>query len=199
MTQRRRTRGRRPAPEPPTTGAAAQDAEPDPHDVARSIALQQLTEAPRSRAQLREAMDRRDVPADVAAAVLDRFTEVGLVDDAAYARSLVASKRSSRGLARRALAHELRAKGVDDDTARDALDEVDADDELAIARDLVRRRLPTTRRLARDARTRRLSGMLARKGYPTGVAMRVVREALDAEGGADVDDAAAADEVEAYD
>ena len=42
----------------------------------------------------------------------------GLVDDEAFARSWVESRQRSRGLARRALAQELRRKGVDDETAR---------------------------------------------------------------------------------
>ncbi|MDD9204853.1 regulatory protein RecX, partial [Georgenia sp. 10Sc9-8] len=74
--------------DPPARGAAAQDPEPDPEQVARTIALRQLSAAPRSRAQLADAMARKDVPEAVAEAVLDRFTEVGLVDDAAYAEML---------------------------------------------------------------------------------------------------------------
>jgi regulatory protein len=158
------------------------DVEADPASVARAIALRQLAAAPRSRAQLEKAMAQRDVPDDVAAAVLDRFTEVNLVDDAAYAEMLVRSQQASRGLARRGLAHELRAKGIDDETAAAALEQVDPEEELATARALVARRLPATARLERAARVRRLAGMLARKGYPSGLALRVVQEAIDAAG-----------------
>ena len=156
----------------------AADPDADPYGEARSIALRQLTMMPRSRAELRAKMDQKQVPADVAQAVLDRLEEVKLVDDEAFAQGWVASRRSTRGLARRALAHELRTKGVDDDTAGAVLAGLDADDEAATARRLVDRRLPSTRRLDRDTRTRRLVGMLARKGYPSGLALRVVRDAL---------------------
>ena len=57
-----------------------------------------------------------------------------------------------------------------------AVDQIDADDELAAARELVRRRLPAMQHLAPQARTRRLLGMLARRGYGAGVAMRAIRE-----------------------
>lgn len=181
-TVRRRPRGRRPAEEPPTTGSAAVDAEPDAEAVARSIALRQLTAAPRTRAQLAEAMARRDVPGDVAERVLDRFEEVRLVDDAEYARMWARSRHAERGLSRRAIAHELRQRGVAGDHVEQALEQVDDDAEAAAARALVERRLPATRRLDRDARVRRLVGMLARKGYPSGLAFRAVREALEAEG-----------------
>ena len=100
--------------------------------------------------------------------LLDRFEEVGLVDDQAFARAWVQSRQPGKGLARRALAQELRRKGVDDEVARAALDEVDPDDEVEAARQLVRRKLRTVGRLERDMAVRRLTGMLARKGYPAG-------------------------------
>jgi regulatory protein len=175
MAQPRRGRSR--AAEAPATGAAAQDREPDPESVARTIALRLLTGAPRSRQQLADALARREVPEDVAARVLDRFTEVGLVDDAEYARMLVRSRRESRGLAGRALAVELRRKGIDDEIAAEALSEVDPGAEEEVARELVRRRWrpgvdPTVQ-------VRRTLAMLARKGYPSGLSRRVVAEMVD--------------------
>ncbi|UNX55942.1 recombination regulator RecX [Georgenia sp. TF02-10] len=183
-------RRRLPAPEPPADGAAAHDAEPDAEQVARTIALRQLTAAPRSRAQLAEAMARRDVPADVATRVLDRFTEVGLVDDAAYAEMLVRTRHAERGLARRALAEELRRRGIDPEVAEGALAQVGEDDELAAARRLAEKKARATRGLDVQVRRRRLAGALGRKGFGAGVAMRVVEEVLAAEA-ADADDSAA--------
>lgn len=167
----------RPAPEPPETGAAATDPEPDPESVARAIALRLLTAAPRSRRQLADAMARRGVPDDVAERVLDRFTEVGLVDDAAYARMLVRSRHESRGLARRALAVELRRKGIDDELAAEALTEVDAEDEEEAARALLHRRWRPD--VDPEVMTRRALAMLARKGYPSGLSLRLIAEMRD--------------------
>lgn len=181
MTQPTDRRARSPrgrAPEPPLTGSAAEDAEPDPESIARTIVLRQLTAAPRSRAQLEEAMLRRAVPADVSARVLDRFEEVGLVDDASYAESFVRSRQGERGLARRALERELRARGIAPEVAEEALAGIDGDDERAAALALVRRRAPATAGLERTRRRRRLVAMLARKGYPSGVALAVVDEVL---------------------
>jgi regulatory protein len=124
---------------------------------------------------------RRGVPEDAAEQVLDRFAEVSLVDDSAYAQAWVRSRHAGRGLARRALAHELRARGVADPLVAEALEEVSDADEEAAARELVRRRLPSTANLGVQTRVRRLVGMLARKGYPGGLAMRVVRSELEAE------------------
>ncbi len=151
----------------------------DPEAVARKILLDQLTGQPRSRAELSARLARKHVPPGVAERLLDRFEEVGLVDDGAFARAWVQSRQPGKGLARRALAAELRRKGVEEEVARAALDEVDPDDELEAARLLVRRRLRGTAGLSRDAALRRLTGMLARKGYPAGTCFRVVREELD--------------------
>jgi regulatory protein len=152
--------------------------EADQEAVARKILLDQLTGSARSRSELSVKLAKKGVPEEVAVRLLDRFEEVGLVDDQAFARAWVQSRQPGRGLARRALAQELRRKGVDDEVARTALDEVDPEDEVVAARTLVRRRLRTVGGLERDTAVRRLSGMLARKGYPAEVCFRVVREEL---------------------
>jgi regulatory protein len=162
-------------------GPAPQDDEAlgppaDSEAVARKVLLDQLTGQSRSRAELAKKLARKHVPAEIAQQVLDRFEEVGLVDDRAFARDWVESRQSGRGLARRALAVELRRKGVDPSVIDDAVDTVDAETEEATARDLVRRKLRSLARYDEQTVVRRLTGMLARKGYPAGVTFRVVRE-----------------------
>ncbi|SDF10120.1 regulatory protein [Blastococcus aurantiacus] len=158
----------------------------DPESVARNLCLRALTGAPKTRQQLADLLADRDVPDDAAETVLDRLSDVGLIDDEAFAQAWVSSRQAGRGLARRALKAELRAKGVDDDVAATAVEAVDDDDERETARRLVERKLPSMRRLDRATATRRLMGMLARKGYSGGLAAGVVREALDADGADDV-------------
>jgi regulatory protein len=174
-------------------GAAGRDREPpdidgppepeaDPESVARQICLHQLEYAPRTRAELAATLAKRGVTDDVGETVLSRFAEVGLIDDAMFSRMWVESRHRGRGLSGRALQQELRRKGVDDETARDALNALDPAEEEATARRLVQRKLPSTRGLATDARVRRLAGMLARKGYSSGLAFRIVKEELEQEG-----------------
>lgn len=156
------------------------DHDADPYDVARQIALRQLTMAPRSRKQLEDKLRQRGCEDDVARVVLDRLTEVGLIDDAAYARMLVRSGQEFKGLAPRALSQQLRRKGVDEDIIEQALAEVaDPDQDSHRARELVDKRLRTMRGLDRQVQTRRLAGFLGRKGYDGALAFRVIREALD--------------------
>jgi regulatory protein len=155
--------------------------------VARNIALRQLTTAPRTRAQLADAMSRRGVPEDVAERVLDRFEDVRLVDDAEFARQWVETRHTGRGLARRALSHELRQRGVADETLREAVDVIGDEAELEAARALVRRRWSSVRGDEPGRRMRRLAGMLARKGYGSAVAYRAIRDVADEAGDGVVD------------
>jgi regulatory protein len=190
----------------------------DDHGVAERSAADQATAArdqcirllavrPRTRAELDTALRRRGYDDDVIAEVLDRYSDVGMIDDEAFARAWVTSRHHSKGLARRALAGELRRKGVGDDDVGAALEDLDGDTEVETARALVERRLRAERSASRRARpgraaatadgdasaeredrqraqatlVRKLVGVLARKGYPAGLAYRVVKEALAAE------------------
>ena len=163
---------------PPRAGEAAPR---DPVERARAICLGLLAGTPRTRRQLAQALRAREIPEPAIAEVLDRFEEVGLIDDAAFAGAWVESRHHGRGLAGRALARELRTKGVAQGLIDEAVGRLDAQREEATARALVARRLPATRGLPPEKRIRRLVGMLARKGYAEGLALRVVRDALRAE------------------
>jgi regulatory protein len=167
-------RGVRPQGRPPETPeeAAARAAE-----RAREICLRQLAVRPRTRAELAAALRRRGVTDEVAEEVLGRYAEVGMIDDAAFARAWVSSRHAGKGLARRALGSELRRRGVAPDTVGEALEGLDADTEADTARALVDRKLRT---VGGDPQAvlRKLVGMLARKGYPAGLAFRVVKEAM---------------------
>ncbi|MEV4788485.1 recombination regulator RecX [Streptomyces tuirus] len=167
----------------PSSSRGEQEAPPgDPVERARAICLRLLTGTPRTRKQLADALRKRQIPDDAAEEVLSRFEEVGLINDSAFADAWVESRHHGRGLARRALARELRTKGVDSTLIDEAVSQLDSEQEEETARELVARKLRSTRGLDRDKRLRRLAGMLARKGYPEGMALRVVRQALEEEG-----------------
>ncbi|CAM3610411.1 regulatory protein RecX [Nocardiopsis gilva] len=165
-----------------TVPAGATRPDDDPEAKARGICLRLLTSAPRTRAQLEAALRKRGIPEEVSESVLGRFSEAGLIDDVAFAGAWVDSRHTGRGLGRRALAAELRRRGVAEETVRDAVDDISAEQEEATARRLVRRKLDASRGAPDATRVRRVMGMLARKGYAAGLAYRVVREELEAEG-----------------
>jgi len=161
--------------------AEARDAQ-DPEARARQICLRLLTAAPRTRAQLAQAMRRGGVPAEAAEAILVRFADAGLIDDAAFARAWVESRHHSRGLSRRSLSAELKRNGVQNEEIREAVDTLDPEQEIATARRLVERKMASTRGRPPETRARQAAGMLARKGYPPGLAFRLIREVMQNEG-----------------
>ena len=160
------------------------DRDADPAAVARAIVLRQLTHSPKSRLQLACKLAERNVPDDVAEAVLDRFEEVKLIDDADFAEMWVRSRSQSRKLAKGALRRELAEKGIGTEAAAAALKQLSDEDEESAARELVQRKLRGVTgfedRAERDKTTRRLASMLARKGYQPSQAFRIVGEVLDA-------------------
>jgi regulatory protein len=163
----------------PTPGSMSdlQD-EADPEQVARSILLRRLSSAPRTRAELSSDLGKRGIPVDVAERVLNRFVDVGLIDDDAYARSWAESRQRTKGSARSVLRQELRAKGIAETAIVDALDGIDDDAERERARGLVEAKLRSMARLEPVVRERRLVSMLMRRGYHQSVALGVVREIL---------------------
>jgi regulatory protein len=166
----------------PETGAPDAGIPRDPEAAARQVCLRLLTLAPRTRAQLADALRRRHVPDEAAEAVLDRFTEIGLIDDPAFARAWVESRHHGRGLSRRALASELQRRGVADEDVHEAIELIDDDQEAVMARQVIAGKVRGTRGQPFATRIRKLMGVLARKGYGAALAYRVVREALEAEG-----------------
>lgn len=183
--RRRRSSARHRGPEGPAASPSpGEDPEPDAREMARAIVLRQLTASAKSRKQLEDKLADRNVPEDVAREVLDRFEEVGLVDDTQYAETYVRSRASSRKLSRSALRRELATRGVSGEIAESALEQRTDEDERADAAELVRRKLPAgldpTDRAERNRAVRRLVGMLGRKGYAPGLAFAVVQEELEA-------------------
>ncbi|MCO1339984.1 RecX family transcriptional regulator [Kocuria polaris] len=146
--------------------------------------LRQLTGSAKSRQQLADKLAEREIPDDVAGQVLDRFEELGLINDREFALMWVRSRAGTRRLAASALRRELIQKGIDDEFIGEALEQVTEDDERRAARELVDKKLRNQSsadlndRIQRDKVIRRLVSMLARKGYGGGIAFGVVNEAI---------------------
>ncbi len=156
--------------------------EPSREEQARTLCLRLLTARARTRSELHGQLAKRGYPEDVSASVLDRLAAVGLVDDTDFAEQWVRSRRATAGKSRRALAAELRTKGVDREVIAAALSEIDAGAERDRAEQLVRTKLRREALDGDDARvTRRLVGMLARRGYSQNLACEVVLAELAAE------------------
>ncbi|HWO60068.1 MAG TPA: regulatory protein RecX [Umezawaea sp.] len=158
---------------------------PDPVEEqkrAKEICFTQLAAQPRTRLELKNAMLRKGIAEELAELVLGKFDKAGLIDDAAFAEIWVRSRHTYNGLGRRALAMELKRKGVADDLVTEAVAAVDDEAEQDRARELVRKKLRGMAGVDETAKIRRLVGALARKGYAGGMAYQVVREELRAAG-----------------
>lgn len=157
--------------------SAGQGRQADPVAVAREIALRQLTVRARSRVELERALARKQVPAEVIVQVLDRLEEVGLVDDAVFARDWL-SAGGRRQRSRRSLEVELIEKGVDRDVIDTAVAELATDRDYDVARSYAERKTAGLARVEPAARYRRLAGTLARRGFPASVVAQVTRDVL---------------------
>ncbi|MBF6296716.1 recombination regulator RecX [Nocardia amamiensis] len=163
---------------PPSNPVAA-GSEGGTVEQAKEVCLRLLAVRARSRAELARRLAARGYAPEVSERALDRLTEVGLVDDAAFAEQWVHSRHTFSGKGKQALAQELRRKGVAQSDAVSALAGITADDEESRAADLVRRKMRSLPRdLDHDKAVRRLVGMLARRGYSQSTAYRVVKAAL---------------------
>jgi regulatory protein len=191
---RGRARARRGRPQEPVEDTRSPE---EQEAAAKELCLRLLTDRARSKHELGAKLKQKGVADEIAERVLDRFDEVGLIDDEAFAGAWVRSRHRHRGLGRRAIAQELRRKGIDKDLADEALTEVDDEAEAQRARELVDRKLRTVTVSGPEDRRKvgqRLIGMLARKGYPSSIAYGVVRTAL-AEHGAEEDELGPADDL----
>lgn len=145
------------------------------------MCLRLLTARARTRAELAGQLAKRGYPDDISNRVLDRLAAVGLVDDTDFAEQWVQSRRVNAGKSRRALAAELHTKGVDNDIITTVLNGIDAGAERARAEQLVRAKLRRESLTDETRVSRRLVGMLARRGYSQNLACEVVLAELAAE------------------
>lgn len=152
---------------PPTT---------DPAERARFLALSILDRAPRSAADLRARLIAKDVTPDIADALIERYVEVGLLDDAGLAARIARTRHAERGLAPMAIAAELRRKGFGDADVQAALEPLDTDSQRDMARELAAQRLRRLAGLDQATQSRRLMGYLGRKGYSPSLVAGIVRD-----------------------
>ena len=169
--------------------AARAAEETDPYTRAKTIVYNQLAYSAKTRGQLRKKLQAEGFDAELIEPLLDKFEAAKLIDDAEYAQSFVAQKSRTKKLSRAALRRELAERGVRGEEAENALaqrtDEQEREDAAELVRKKLRPRMDLSDRAEKDRVTRRLLGMLARRGYSSSVSMSVIREELAAYGAED--------------
>ena len=156
--------------------------------LCRETALRLLSTRARSRHEIEENLRGKELPVEAITHVMDRFEEVGLIDDEAFAQAWVESRNRSKGYASARLAQELRRKGIAEEHIAAALEQLDGDELRAQAENLALKRLghndlPPDRygpdRKEREKVMRRIVSHLQRKGYAPGVCMAATRSAME--------------------
>ena len=169
--------------------AARAAEETDPYTRAKTIVYNQLAYSAKTRGQLRKKLQAEGFDAELIEPLLDKFEAAKLIDDAEYAQSFVAQKSRTKKLSRAALRRELAERGVRGEEAESALaqrtDEQEREDAAELVRKKLRPGMDLSDRAEKDRVTRRLLGMLARRGYSSSVSMSVIREELAAYGAED--------------
>lgn len=169
--------------------AARAAKETDPYTRAKTIVYNQLAYSAKTRGQLRKKLQTEGFDAELIEPLLDKFEAAKLIDDAEYAQTFVAQKSRTKKLSRAALRRELAERGVRGEEAENALaqrtDEQEREDAAELVRKKLRPGMDLSDRAEKDRVTRRLLGMLARRGYSSSVSMSVIREELAAYGAED--------------
>lgn len=148
------------------------------HGRAHNIGLHGLTRRNMSVAEMVALLESREIEHDDAEAEIARLEAVGLLDDRALAETLVRTLRERKGLGKSAIASELRRRAIAPEIALDALDQVDADDELNRAIEIARKRASQLRSYDSATAQRRLYAFLQRRGYSGQILSRAVDAAL---------------------
>ena len=166
--------------------AARAAEETDPYTRAKTIVYNQLAYSAKTRGQLRKKLQAEGFEAELIEPLLDKFEAAKLIDDAEYAQTFVAQKSRTKKLSRAALRRELAERGVRGEEAENALaqrtDEQEREDAAELVCKKLRPGMDLSDRAEKDRVTRRLLGMLARRGYSSSVSMSVIREELAAYG-----------------
>ena len=147
-------------------------------DAAKQVLLRRLSNAPRTRKELAKDLKDKDISDDVANLALDRFEEVGLINDQALASNYVSSQHERKGLGKNALRQQLRAKGVSDDVALEAISQISDDQEFQAAFALACKKIRSLQKDDAKTQLRKIVGVLARKGYSSNLAFRVAKEVI---------------------
>jgi regulatory protein len=143
---------------------------------AKNVLLFQLSRSMKTRHQLATILKKREIPEDIANAVLDRFTEAQLIDDAAFARAFVNSRIAVSGKSKSVIARELKQKGVSAQDAEQALSSIDAELEDQTAYSVAKKRYQQLSTLEPEVRRRRLMGFLMRRGFSSQLTARILRD-----------------------
>lgn len=146
---------------------------------AKQKALALLAYRARSVEELRKKLKEKDFSERTIDRVIDDFLQVGLLDDRQFASAYVHSRMLQKPMGKRLLRQELFSKGIDEEEAEKAVEEVYSDlSEVNVAKDLVQRRIQKSKMGGEEMKKqkKKLSQFLLRRGFDWGVISEVLQE-----------------------
>ena len=161
-----------------TEGSSTRSLSPEKLEArARNVLLFQLSRSVKTKFQLAQTLQRREIPDEIALPLLDRFEEAGLINDRACAQTIVASRRATKSVSKALLRRELAKKGVAPELIAEVLSELSDESERELAEELAIKRWRSMGELPTETKERRLAGFLMRKGYASSIVFAAIRKA----------------------
>ena len=155
---------------------APRSSKPAPVGTAVDSGLRYLAGRAHSCLELRRKLLRKGFAEEEVEAALGRLTDLGYLDDAAFAKSLVRRRSGGRGPA--ALAAELAAKGIGRAGVAAALSDFDVQAQLEAATRLAERLYAEKPVGGYQEMLNRIGARLVRRGYPANVVREACRAVL---------------------
>jgi len=150
----------------------------DQNQIAKQVLLRRLSNAPRTRKELAQDLKNKKIEADIAQLALDRFEELGLINDQTYSENFVSTTHERRKLGKKALKQQLKSKGVSEEIANQAISQISEDDEFNAALALALKKIRSIQKDDPQTQIRKIVGLLARKGYSSSLSFQVAKEVI---------------------
>jgi regulatory protein len=149
----------------------------DAVDRAVSAAMRALDQRMQSSKELRTRLMRKGFEPAAIDAALVKLTEWGYLNDERFAELWIENRLAHRPRGKRMLEQELRQKGIDREIVQDTVASMEIDDRAA-ALELATKRLNSVRGLPPDEQKKKLTGILARRGFDYGVIRATLEDVL---------------------
>ena len=150
----------------------------DQNQIAKQVLLRRLSNAPRTRKELAQDLKKKKIEEDIAQIALDRFEELGLINDQTFSENYVSTTHERRKLGKKALKQQLRSKGVSEEIANQAISQISEDDEFKAALALALKKIRSIQQDDPQGQIRKIVGLLARKGYSSTLSFQVAKEVV---------------------
>ena len=150
----------------------------DQNQIAKQVLLRRLSNAPRTRKELAQDLKKKKIEEDIAQLALDRFEELGLINDQTFSDNFVSNTHQRRKLGKKALKQQLRSKGVSEEIANQAVSQISETDEFQAALALALKKMRSIQHDDPQSQIRKIVGLLARKGYSAGLSFQVAKEVI---------------------